>query len=113
MTVGTDRSFTAVVNPSAGGPGSGSAAAALLLRLTRLLRDAGAPVEVEYSRGLEHAAGVARAAAEAGRVVLAVGGDGMAGCVGGALAGTDAVLGIVPAGRGNDFARQLALPAEP
>ncbi|REE95172.1 diacylglycerol/lipid kinase family protein [Thermomonospora umbrina] len=106
------RSFTAVVNPSAGGPGSGSAAAALLLRLTRLLRDAGAPVDVEYSRGLEHAAELARTASGAGRVVLAVGGDGMAGCVGGALVGTDAVLGIVPAGRGNDFARQLGLPSD-
>jgi YegS/Rv2252/BmrU family lipid kinase len=33
--------------------------------------------------------------------------------VGGALAGTGATLGIVPAGRGNDFARQLGLPPDP
>lgn len=109
----TVRSFTAVVNPSAGGPGSGSASAAALLRLTRLLREAGAEVEIEYSRCLGHATDLALSAAEEGRVVLAVGGDGMAGCVGGALAGTDATLGIVPAGRGNDFARQLGLPADP
>lgn len=37
----------------------------------------------------------------------------MAGCVGGALSGTDAVLGLVPAGRGNDFARALGLPTTP
>ncbi|MFE9102180.1 diacylglycerol/lipid kinase family protein [Actinomadura geliboluensis] len=102
------RAFTAIVNPAAGG----SASASCLIPLGRLLREAGAELDVEYSRGMEHAADVARAAAEAGRVVLGVGGDGMVGCVGGALAGTDAVFGIVPAGRGNDFARQLGVPSD-
>ncbi|WP_055585414.1 diacylglycerol/lipid kinase family protein [Peterkaempfera griseoplana] len=100
------RQLTAVVNPTAGG----STGAAALLPLAALLRGAGADVEVEYSRGLHHAREVARQAAGRGRVVLAVGGDGMAGCVGGALVGTDALLGLVPAGRGNDFARALELP---
>ncbi|GLW64194.1 hypothetical protein Arub01_24380 [Actinomadura rubrobrunea] len=103
------RAFTAIVNPAAGG----SASAAALVPVARLLREAGAQVVVEYSRDLEHAAALARAAADAGRVVLGVGGDGMVGCVGGALAGTRAVLGIVPAGRGNDFARQLGIPSQP
>ncbi|MFF4648381.1 diacylglycerol/lipid kinase family protein [Streptomyces sp. NPDC001380] len=103
------RPFTAVVNPAAGG----SAGASVLLPLAGLLRAAGAEVETEYSRGLDHAREVARRAAERGRTVLAVGGDGMAGCVGGALAGTGAVLGLVPAGRGNDFARALGLPSDP
>lgn len=101
------RQFTAVVNPTAGG----STGAAALLPLAGLLRAAGAEVEVEYSRGLDHARELARGAGREGRVVLAVGGDGMAGCVGGALAGTDALLGLVPAGRGNDFARALGLPS--
>jgi diacylglycerol kinase (ATP) len=103
------RRFTAVVNPSAGG----SASAARLIPLARLLREAGAEVVVEYSRGLEHATALARGAAANGHVVLGVGGDGMVGCVGGALAGSDAIFGIVPAGRGNDFARQLGVPGEP
>ncbi|WP_269858298.1 diacylglycerol/lipid kinase family protein [Streptomyces sp. RPT161] len=103
------RQFTAVVNPTAGG----SQGAAALIPLARLLRDAGATLEVEYSRGLDHARTLAHQAAEQGRVVLGVGGDGMAGCVAGALAGSDAVVGIVPAGRGNDFARALRLPTEP
>ncbi|MFI6520537.1 diacylglycerol/lipid kinase family protein [Spirillospora sp. NPDC050679] len=103
------RTFTAVVNPTSGG----STSAALLVPLARLLREAGAEVAVEYSRGLEHAVALARGAAAAGHVVLGVGGDGMVGCVGGALAGSEAVLGIVPAGRGNDFARQLGVPADP
>ena len=103
------RQFTAVVNPAAGG----SRGAAALLPLARLLRQAGAEVETEYSRGLDHARALARQAAGNGRTVLAVGGDGMAGCVGGALAGTGAPFGLVPAGRGNDFARALGLPTEP
>ncbi|QXJ20519.1 diacylglycerol kinase family lipid kinase [Actinomadura graeca] len=103
------RAFTAIVNPAAGGAAAGPA----LAPIARLLREAGADVGVEHSRGLEHAGSLARRAAGAGRVVLGVGGDGMVGRVGGALAGTDAVLGIVPAGRGNDFARQLGVPPDP
>ncbi|MGW7288900.1 diacylglycerol/lipid kinase family protein [Streptomyces sp. NPDC054847] len=101
------RQFTAVVNPAAGGS-SGTAA---LLPLARLLREAGARFDTQYSRSLEHAQEVARQAAGQGHVVLAVGGDGMAGRVGGALSGSDAVFGVVPAGRGNDFARALGLPS--
>ncbi|MGW1209520.1 YegS/Rv2252/BmrU family lipid kinase [Streptomyces sp. NPDC002499] len=102
------RQFTAVVNPTAGG----SASAAALLGVARLLREAGAELETEYSRSLDHAKELAREAGGRGRVVLAVGGDGIAGGIGGALSGTDAVLGLVPAGRGNDFARALELPTE-
>lgn len=103
------RQFTAVVNPTAGG----STGAAALLRVGRTLREAGAELETEYSRSLAHAQDLARSAGERGRVVLAVGGDGIAGCIGGALSGTSSVLGLVPAGRGNDFARALELPTDP
>ncbi|MFE9835370.1 YegS/Rv2252/BmrU family lipid kinase [Streptomyces sp. NPDC005551] len=103
------RQFTAIVNPSAGGATS----AAALLRVARLLREAGAELETEYSRSLAHAQDLARAAGARRRVVLAVGGDGIAGGIGGALSGTDVLFGLVPAGRGNDFARALKLPSEP
>jgi diacylglycerol kinase (ATP) len=103
------RQFTAVVNPAAGG----SASAAALLAVARPLREAGAELQTEYSRSLAHAQDLARHAGQQGRVVLAVGGDGMAGGIGGALSGTGAVLGLVPAGRGNDFARALELPTKP
>lgn len=101
------RHFTAVVKPASGGSGSQT-----LVPLARRLREAGADLEVEYSRSLGHARDLALRAAERGRVVLGVGGDGLVGRVVGALAGTDAVAGIVPAGRGNDFARALGLPGE-
>ncbi|MEG8275329.1 diacylglycerol/lipid kinase family protein [Streptomyces sp. AHA2] len=103
------RQFTAVVNPTAGGATS----AAALLKVARLLREAGAELETEYSRSLPHARELARTAGERGRVVLAVGGDGITGSVGGALSGTGALFGMVPAGRGNDFARALGLPGDP
>ncbi|MFF8942062.1 YegS/Rv2252/BmrU family lipid kinase [Streptomyces sp. NPDC014864] len=103
------RQFTAIVNPTAGG----SSGAAALLRVGRLLREAGAELETEYSRSLVHAQELAREAGARQRVVLAVGGDGIAGGIGGALSGTGALLGLVPAGRGNDFARALELPTDP
>ena len=103
------RQFTAIVNPTAGA----ATGAAALLRVGKLLREAGAELETVYSRSLAHAQDLARQAGERGRVVLAVGGDGIAGGIGGALSGSGTVFGLVPAGRGNDFARALELPGEP
>ncbi|MFB9840243.1 diacylglycerol kinase family protein, partial [Actinoallomurus acaciae] len=88
------RSFTAVVNPAAGSDPS-----ARLIPVARRLREAGAEVAVEYSRSLEHAGDLAREAAKKGHVVIATGGDGIVGGLAGALAGGDAVLGVLPAGR--------------
>lgn len=103
------RAYTAVVNPAAGG---GRAAAALVPVAWRL-RAAGSPVTVAYSRSLDDACQLAREAAGRGEVVVAVGGDGMVGAVAGAVVDAGGVLGIVPAGRGNDFARQVGLPHDP
>jgi YegS/Rv2252/BmrU family lipid kinase len=68
---------------------------------------------VERTRGL--ADGVERAlrAADAGEVPVVMSGDGLIGAVGGALAGSETPLGIVPAGRGNDLARLLGIPDDP
>ena len=53
------------------------------------------------------------AGGEAGEVPVVVSGDGLIGAVGGALAGSETPLGIVPGGRGNDLARVLGIPDEP
>ncbi|MPZ64851.1 MAG: diacylglycerol kinase family lipid kinase [Pseudonocardiaceae bacterium] len=103
------RSFTAVVNPVAGG----GRAMAVLLPVARLLREAGATVDVRHSRSLEHARMLARDAADDGDVVLAVGGDGAVGALAGPVVDARGVLGIVPAGRGNDFARQMGISRDP
>jgi diacylglycerol kinase (ATP) len=61
-----------------------------------------------------HARQFAREAAVRGvERVIAVGGDGTVSEVAGGLAGSDACLGIIPAGTGNDFARALGLPTSP
>jgi YegS/Rv2252/BmrU family lipid kinase len=64
---------------------------------------------VVEARDIEHAVEAASAAAAAGETVVAMGGDGMVGTVAGAVRGT-APLGVIPAGRGNDFARELDIP---
>ena len=100
------RSFHCLVNPLSGG---GSAPGAVV-PVARLLRDAGASVRVTYSPGPVACADLARSSAEAGDVVVAVGGDGMLASVASAVSEADGVLGIVPSGRGNDFARMLGIP---
>jgi diacylglycerol kinase (ATP) len=77
------------------------------------LSAAGASVRVEESSSLGHAATVAAAAAGQGETVVAVGGDGTVGAMAAAVSAADGVLGIIPAGRGNDFARMLGIPADP
>ena len=44
---------------------------------------------------------------------MAVGGDGMAGALAGAAAAAGASYGLIPAGRGNDLAGVLKVPADP
>jgi YegS/Rv2252/BmrU family lipid kinase len=45
--------------------------------------------------------------------VFTLGGDGLVGVVAGAIADTGAPLGVLPGGRGNDFARVLGIPGDP
>ncbi len=45
--------------------------------------------------------------------VLVVGGDGMVNSIGGVLVGTEARLGVIPAGSGNGFARHFGIPLHP
>ena len=65
------------------------------------------------SGDLGHARDVAADAAARGALVLACGGDGFIGTVAGAVRSTDGALGVIPGGRGNDFARVLGIPKEP
>jgi YegS/Rv2252/BmrU family lipid kinase len=100
------RSFTALVNPIAGG----GRAAKSWAPLAELIDSAGARVRVEVTRSREHAIELAMTAAADGDVIVAVGGDGLVRDIAGAAVATGGTLGIVPAGRGNDLARALRLP---
>ncbi|MCR6032718.1 diacylglycerol kinase family lipid kinase [Nocardioides sp. zg-579] len=100
------RSFTFLVNPASGG----GAAPGAVVPVARLLREAGATVDVTYSPGPRAMPGLVAAAVERGDVVVSVGGDGMLSSLAGVVAAAGGTLGVLPAGRGNDFARMLGLP---
>jgi YegS/Rv2252/BmrU family lipid kinase len=68
---------------------------------------------VQKTRGLEHGVAQALNAVEAGEVPVVMSGDGLVGAIGGALAGAETPLGVVPGGRGNDLARVLGIPDDP
>lgn len=71
------------------------------------------PFRVERTRGLEDGVERALRAVEAGEIPVVISGDGLIGAVGGAMAGSETPLGIVPGGRGNDLARVLGIPDDP
>jgi diacylglycerol kinase (ATP) len=101
------RSFTALVNPISGG----GRAAKCWAPLAGRIGNAGASVRVEITRSRDHAIELAMAAAADGDVVVAVGGDGLVRDIAGVAVAAGGILGIVPAGRGNDLAHALRLPA--
>jgi YegS/Rv2252/BmrU family lipid kinase len=68
---------------------------------------------VVRTESLEHGIGEAQRAAADGEVPVVMSGDGLVGAIGGTLAQTDAAMGIIPGGRGNDLARVLGIPKEP
>ena len=97
------------VNPAAAG---GRAA-----RTLPVVRDELDRLRASYrlmdTRSLDHAREQALEAAAQDETVVAIGGDGLVGCLAGALMNTDSALGIVRAGCGNDFARVLGIPQDP
>ena len=102
------RRFAVFVNPEAAGGRALKALADVRAELDAL----GAEYRVLEPGTRDVCRSDARAAAQAGEVVMACGGDGMVGSLAGVLRGSEAPLAIVPAGRGNDFARVLKIPSE-
>jgi len=98
-----------LVNPSS----AHGRALKLLPRIERELDERRLPFRVERTQGLGDGVERALRAAEAGEIPVVVSGDGLIGAVGGALAGSETPLGIVPGGRGNDLARVLEIPSDP
>jgi YegS/Rv2252/BmrU family lipid kinase len=98
-----------IVNPLAGGGKTARELGGVQVALRRLALDH----HVEQTTSLEHARDLAAAAAAAGEIAVAFGGDGLIGAVADALRHVDGVLGVLPGGRGNDFVRMLGIPASP
>lgn len=103
------RTCCLVVNPAAGGGRSQR----LLPEVTGVLDAAGVAHQVCASASLRHAAELAEAAVGRGETVVAFGGDGMVGALAATVAAAGGAFGILPAGRGNDFARTLCIPFTP
>jgi len=102
-------SLALIVNPGAGGGRAGRT----LPGVEAALRERQLDYRVERTSSLDHARELARVAAAAGDTAVAFGGDGLIGAVAGVLNDRDAVLGVLPGGRGNDFARTLGIPLDP
>jgi diacylglycerol kinase (ATP) len=105
----SSRSYSFLINPLSGG----GAAPAAVVPVARILREAGAAVDVTYSPGPRATLHLVEAAVARGDVVVSVGGDGMLSSIAGQVSSLGGTLGLVPAGRGNDFVRMLGLSAEP
>jgi YegS/Rv2252/BmrU family lipid kinase len=104
----SDRRHLILVNPSAGG----GRAHDLLPQLEGALRDRDVSYRLVMTTALDHGVDEARAAAAAGEIPVVMSGDGLVGQVGGALVDTGVPLGVIPGGRGNDFARVMGIPRE-
>jgi YegS/Rv2252/BmrU family lipid kinase len=98
-----------LVNPTSGG----GRALKILPRVEATLDGARVPFRVVRTKSLDHGVDKALTAVEAGELPVVISGDGLVGAVGGAIAGGETPLGIVPVGRGNDLARVLGIPTEP
>ncbi len=98
-----------IVNPAAGHGRS----ATVLAQAEEVLAAAGAAYLIRTSTSLAHASVLATEAAARGETVVSIGGDGLAGALAGAAASADARYGLIPAGRGNDLAGAIGIPADP
>ena len=103
----TDRSHLAARQPALGRRADAEAAARGRARARRPRRSSTASCAPRASSTVSRRR---CSAAEAGEVPVVMSGDGLIGAVGGALAGTETPLGIIPGGRGNDLARVLGIP---
>jgi diacylglycerol kinase (ATP) len=108
------REFPAVVfvNPTAGGGRAG----AHLPRIRNIFETHALAAEFVLTKSTEELEAVARERMRAmnrRRLLLAMGGDGTFQGLANAAFGSDILLGILPAGGGNDFAVALGLPKNP
>src|SRR6266404_1320542 len=98
------------VNERAGG----GKAQRLFPFLEQIFREHGISTQIRTTPNSKELESLAKEAIQGGeRLLFAVGGDGTLQGLVNAAYGHDVVLGVIPAGGGNDFARALNLPREP
>lgn len=94
-----------IANPTAGGGRARRAA----LHWMGALRSQGHRADLVWSHDLWSLGPTVDAAVASGAVPVAVGGDGLVGAVAGLAAERGVTMGVLPCGRGNDFARSLGI----
>jgi YegS/Rv2252/BmrU family lipid kinase len=103
----SERRLALFLNPTAAGGRAGELLPEVRAELERL----GVAFRVVETRDIDHASQAAVEAADAGETVVAMGGDGLVSALAAAVRGRGS-LGVLPAGRGNDFARELSIPTD-
>ncbi len=81
-------------------------------QLEAILRGAGITYRLVLTTSLDHGRREAEQAAREGEIPVVLSGDGLVGQVGGTLAEGETPMGVIPGGRGNDFARVLGIPTD-
>ena len=99
----------ALLNPGGGSLSRGIAGPA---EVAAALREVGVFAEVRAVPGPRLSAATREAITAGAGLVIAGGGDGTVNAVAGALAGSEATLGVLPLGTFNHYARDLGMPQE-
>ncbi len=98
------------VNPAAGG----GRALVCLPKIQKIFDAASVPAEFITVRSAADLESNAHAAIDGGkRLLFALGGDGTFQALVNAAYGSEVILGVLPAGGGNDFAAALQIPEDP
>jgi len=104
----------AIINPVSGAGMDPTVAQRRVALVRAELSRRALPCSIHLTERGGHAAQLARAAAaDSAGLVIVWGGDGTVNEAGGALAGSETVLGLIPAGSGNGFAAALGVPRDP
>ena len=99
-----------IVNPTAGADRAGDS----FNEVRAMLDDMNMDYSFDYTHYKGHATELAVDAVKGGeKYIVSVGGDGTLNEVAQGLVNTDAVLGVLPFGTGNDLAKALKIPTDP
>lgn len=109
MSLAIETNYALIVNPSAGG----GRALKLLPEVEKAFDARRMVFRVEKTRSTADGIDIALDALDAREIPVVMSGDGLLGAIGGALAGSNSPIGLIPAGRGNDLARSLGIPTKP
>ena len=103
------RRILFIINPISGGRDKSKMADLIHSHLDKNYFD----IDIKYTEYMGHGAEIAKKYHAKNNVVVAVGGDGTINEIAKEIAGTEAVLGIIPQGSGNGLARHLNWDLDP